>query len=93
MQDSSIDRYFSGAVDEVRVYKKNLITDTTGRSDVYIPNVTAETLITNDTTPDFYGTVISDAYTTIAVTLSGIGNSYRQTYNATNNGSYKWSLS
>ena len=72
MADSSVDRYFSGAIDEVRVYSGvSLFTNSTGRSDVYIPNITAEALNTNDTVPDLYGTVIATGTTTsIAVTIS-----------------------
>ena len=62
--------FFSGAIDEVRVYSKSLYTDTTGMSDVYIPTVTAESLTTNHTTPNLYGSIIATAPTNVSITIS-----------------------
>ena len=62
--------FFSGAIDEVRVYNRSLTTDGTGRSDVYIPTVTAESLTTNHTTPHLYGSIIATTPTNVTITIS-----------------------
>jgi len=87
MGDSSPDRYFSGFIDEVRIYNRSL--PQSEIDDLFMPPMTIETLTTNSTKPTINGTVLG-VNSIITVTISGT--SYNYTYPANNDGNYKRSL-
>lgn len=74
MGDTSPDRFFSGAIDEVRIY--NIALTPTQISSLYINYPTFDPLITNTSSPVLYGELTNDMRN---ISLNINGNSYATT--------------